>query len=206
MTPVYRTVHTLCRIAARLWFDYRVVHRERLIESGPALIVCNHVSYFDPPMVGIAYRKAIWFLARKTLLRGVGGWIYPRLQVVPVDQDNPDMTALKNIIRLLQRGERVLLFPEGARSWDGLPKPPEPGVGLVIAKAGVPVQPVRLFGTHEAMPRGASFPRPAKIRLVVGDPIAFTPEELAGKGKNHYTHLAARAMDAVTALTLPEDP
>lgn len=205
MTPVYRFFHTLCRIAAHLWFDYRVVHRERLIESGPALIICNHTSYFDPPMVGIAYRKAIWYLARKTLLRSVGAWVFPRLQVVPVDQENPDMTGLKNIIRLLQRGERVLLFPEGSRSWDGELTPPEPGVGLVIARAGVPVQPVRLFGTHEALPRGASRPRLSQIRLVVGEPLVFTPEELAGRGKEHYERLAARAMQAVADITLPED-
>lgn len=202
--PVYRFCHLTARMLARVFFGHKVIHAERLIEDGPALIVCNHVSYLDPPMVGIAFRKPIWFLARKTLFRGFGAWLYPRLQVIPVDQEVPDMTGLKNIIRLLQRGERVLLFPEGARSWDGQLQQGEPGVGLVAAKARVPVLPVRIFGAHEAMPRGATLPRPACVRVVVGEPLRFSEEELAGKGKELYARLSRRMMEAIDAITLPE--
>ncbi len=205
MSPIYRINHTLSRIAAHLWMDYRVIGREKLIEHGPALIVSNHVSYLDPPMVGIAYRSAIWYLARKSLFRGFGAWLYPRLQCIPVDQDGPDMTGLKNIIRLLKEGERVLLFPEGSRSFDGSLQKGEAGVGLVIAKAQVPVQPVRLFGTYEAMPRGGAFIRPGKVRLVVGDPLVFTPDELAGKGKDLYARLAGRVMEEIGKLEPPQE-
>jgi 1-acyl-sn-glycerol-3-phosphate acyltransferase len=205
MSPTYRICHSIARVIGRVCFQHEVIHRERLIEEGPALIVCNHVSYIDPPMVGISFRREIWFLARKTLFRGPGAWLYPRLNVIPVDQDQPDMTGLKNIIRLLQRGERVLLFPEGSRSWDGTPQKGEPGVGLVIAKTNVPVQPLRIFGAHEAMARGASLPRPGKIRIVVGEPITFTEEERRVKGKHGYSHLSARTMEAISALELPDD-
>jgi 1-acyl-sn-glycerol-3-phosphate acyltransferase len=203
MTLIYWFGHVVSRAAAFLWFDYRVIHRERLIEDGPVLIVCNHVSYLDPPMVGIAYRKPIWFLARKSLFRGFGAWLYPRLNVVPVDQEGPDMTGLKNIIRLLRRGERVLLFPEGARSYDGRIAEGEAGAGLVVAKTRVPVQPVRLFGAHEAMPRGAALPRPSKIRLVVGEPIVFADSDL-GRGREAYGRIAGRIMAEIEALRLEE--
>lgn len=204
MSPTYRVCHTLARSIAHVWFDHKVIHPERLIEDGPALIVCNHVSFIDPPMVGIAYRKPIWFLARKSLFRGFGAWLYPRLNVIPVDQEQPDMTGLKNIIRLLQKGERVLLFPEGSRSWDGAPQAGEPGVGLVIAKTGVPVQPLRLFGAHEAMPRGTTLPRPGRVRLVVGHPVVFSAEERAARDRDGYTRLSNQVMQAIAALELPE--
>ena len=204
MTPVYWLGHVVSRMAAHVWFDYRVVHPERLIQEGPVLIVCNHSSYLDPPMVGIAYRREIWFLARKSLFRGFGAWLYPRLNVVPVDQEGPDMSGLKNIIRLLHRGERVLLFPEGARSHDGRMIEGEPGVGLVVARTRAPVQPVRLFGTHEALPRGSAFPRLAKIRLVVGEPMVFAESEL-GRGRDNYARLSRQMMGAIDAIHLPRE-
>lgn len=204
MSPTYRICHSIARAVGHVIFQHEVIHRERLIEDGPALIVCNHVSYLDPPMVGISFRKEIWFLARKSLFRGFGAWLYPRLNVIPVDQDQPDMTGLKNIIRLLQRGERVLLFPEGSRSWDGTPQKGEPGVGLVIAKTGVPVQPLRIFGAHEAMPRGATLPRPGKIKVVVGEPVVFSDEERATKGKDGYLRLSEKTMQAIAALEMPD--
>jgi len=204
MSPTYRICHSIARLIGHVVFQHQVIHRERMIEDGPAIIVCNHVSFIDPPMVGIAYRKTIWFLARKSLFRGFGAWLYPRLNVIPVDQDNPDMSGLKNIIRLLQRGERVLLFPEGSRSWDGHPQPGEPGVGLVVAKTGAPVQPLRIFGAHEAMPRGSSLPRPGKIRIVVGHPIYFPKAERAAKDREGYIQLSNTMMKAINELQLPE--
>jgi len=205
MSPTYRICHSIARLVGHVCFHHDVIHRDRLIEDGPALIVCNHVSYLDPPMVGIAYRKEIWFLARKSLFRGFGAWLYPRLNVIPVNQDQPDMTGLKNIIRLLQRGERVLLFPEGSRSWDGTPQKGEPGVGLVIAKTGAPVQPLRIFGAHEAMPRGTTLPRPSQVRIVVGPPLVFSNKELAAKGRHGYAQLSDKMMQAIAAIELPPE-
>jgi 1-acyl-sn-glycerol-3-phosphate acyltransferase len=204
MSPTYRFCHSLARMVGHVCFQHEVIHRERLIEHGPALIVCNHVSFIDPPMVGISYQREIWFLARKSLFRGFGAWLYPRLNVIPVDQDQPDMTGLKNIIRLLQRGERVLLFPEGSRSWDGTLQKGEPGVGLVIARTGVPVQPVRIFGAYEAMPRGATLPRPGKIRIVIGRPMYFSETERATRERDGYTQLSEKMMQAISGLQLPE--
>ncbi|MEZ5304343.1 MAG: lysophospholipid acyltransferase family protein [Verrucomicrobiales bacterium] len=202
---IYRIGHSLFRVTGQLAFGYRVIHPERLIEDGPALIASNHASFLDPPMVGIAYDDPIWYLAHKTLFRHpFFNWLYRHWQSIPVDQDNPDFTSLKTIIKKLREGDRVLIFPEGQRSFDGELLEGQPGVGLVIAKSRAPVQPVRLFGTHEAMARGRSWPRLRRITLVVGEPIYFTDEELKAKGKDEYQALANRVMDAIAALELPE--
>ena len=73
------------------------------------------------------------------------GPIFPRLNVVPIDQERPDMSALKTVIRLLRAGESTIVFPEGARTLDGQLQPAQPGIGLIIAKTLVPVVPMRVF-------------------------------------------------------------
>ena len=85
-----------------------------MINHGPVIFAANHASYLDPPLVGIAADRAIFFLARKTLLDGPFlGWLLPKLNVIPVDQEGNDRSALKALIRILKAGEGTLVFPEG---------------------------------------------------------------------------------------------
>src|SRR5258708_16551826 len=67
MTPLYRAGHILCTAAAELAFRLKIHGRENLIEEGPAILASNHASYVDPPLVGVACRKEIFYLARKCL-------------------------------------------------------------------------------------------------------------------------------------------
>lgn len=205
---LYRIGYVLSWILFRIIFRLKVVGKEHLREawkSGGVLIACNHASYFDPPLVGVAYKKKVTFLARKTLFKkGFWAWIYPRLNAIPVDQERPDFTSLKTIIKDLKRGKPVLIFPEGERSLSGELLDGQPGVGLVIAKAKVPVLPMRLFGAYEALPRGSSKPKWfSKITLCVGPPVEFAEDELAVKGREGYQGLADRVMDAIAAIEEP---
>ncbi len=206
MSPIYWFVLNLTRIIARLFYRYRVVNPERLIENGGALLVSNHVSFFDPPCVAIAFKNHINFLARKTLFDNkFFGWLIGRLNAVPVDQERPDFTSLKKIIALLKSGERVLIFPEGERSDDGHLGQSQPGVGLVIAKSKVPVLPLRIFGNYEAYPRGAKWPKLSKVTIVVGEPLDFSNEiEEGSKSKKLYQSFSDRTMAAIAKLELPD--
>ena len=196
--------YTWFRALARACFGYEVVGREKLIEEGGALIVSNHVSFLDPPLVGTAHQQHTYYLARKTLFQGFGAWLYPRWNAIPIDQENSDMTSLKNIIKLLKSGERVVMFPEGERSWNGELSKGQAGVGLIVTKAKVPVLPVRIFGAYEAMPRGAKGVKSMPVTLVVGDPIEFSPEELKGKGRDGYQKISDRIMEEIAKIELPE--
>src|SRR5690606_20367980 len=127
----------------KVFFRHRVVNPENLIEEGPVIFAVNHQSYLDPPMAGICCRKELHFLARKSLLHWpILGPLLPKLNVVPVDQDRADMSALKTLIKLLKAGKRTIIFPEGSRTLDGNFLPAQPGLGLVVAKARVPVVPM----------------------------------------------------------------
>ena len=203
MNPYYFTVYHLTRFIARVFFRYRVIHRERIIQNGPVILAMNHQSYLDPPLAGIACDRAIYFLTRKALLDvPVLGWILPKLNVVPVDQEGNDRSALKAVIRILRAGECTIIFPEGSRPLDGNLQPALPGIGLVIAKTLAPVVPMRIFGAHEALPRGRATLRFCPITIVVGESIHFTPADIEPGGRDIYQKLGQRVMDAIAALRL----
>jgi 1-acyl-sn-glycerol-3-phosphate acyltransferase len=192
----------LSRILAKIFFRFRILHRERMIQTGPVILASNHQSYFDPPLAGNASDRPIYFLARRSLLNvPVLGWLLPKLNVIPVEQEGVDRSALKGIIKVLKQGECALVFPEGSRTFDGELLPAQPGLGLIIARTLAPVVPVRIFGAHEVLPRGGGF-HFHPITIVVGEPIYFSEADLQPRDKNLYARLSQRVMDAIAALNL----
>ena len=197
----YRFGYITSQIIAKALFSFKVVHRERIIENGGVILAMNHESYLDPPLAGIACHRELFYLARKTLLQWpVLGPILPHMNVIPVDQDRADMSALKTVIKHVRAGEATVIFPEGSRTLDGELQPAQPGLGLVIAKTRAPVVPMRIFGAHRAFPRGGK-PRPfTPITLVIGESIHFTEADLAGSGRELYQSLSERVMARIAAI------
>src|SRR3954466_2466343 len=127
MNAWYWTGYYLSKAIARIFFRFRILHRERRILTGPVILAMNHESYLDPPLAGISSGREVYFLARNTLLDvPVLGWLLPRLNVIPVDQEGNDRSALKALIRILRKGDATVVFPEGARTIDGLLQPALP--------------------------------------------------------------------------------
>ena len=203
MNIYYWLGYHLSRIVGRFFFRLHVVHRERMLQSGPVILAINHQSYLDPPLAGTTCDRAIYFLARRNLLDvPLLGWFLPKLNVIPVNQEGIDRSALKALIRVLKAGNAALIFPEGSRTVDGNLQPAEPGLGLVIAKTLAPVVPMRIFGAHEALPRGGGGFHFVPITIVIGEPIFFTAADLSPPGKDLYKRLSQRVMDAIAALRL----
>src|SRR5438270_12084693 len=203
MNFYYWIGYHLSRLAGRLFFRFRVIHRERMIQSGPVILAMNHQSYVDPPLAGIACDRAIYFLAKRTLMTTpLLRWFLPKLNVIPVNQEGVDRSALKALIRVLKSGNAALVFPEGSRTLDGNLQPAEPGLGLVIGKTFAPVVPMRIFGAHEALPRGGGGLHFVPITIVIGEPIFFNAADVGLPRKNLYQQLSQRVMDAIAALRL----
>lgn len=189
------------RALFRSFYGLRIEGHEHLVTEGSVLVVSNHQSFMDPPLVGCLWDTDTYFLARKSLFRGFTAWLYPQWNAIPVDQDRPDMGSLKTVIRLLKQGRRVVIFPEGSRTEDGNLGEAAPGVGLVAAKSGAVIQPIRIRGAYEALPRGSKCLRPSRLSLTVGPAIRLTPEEITqASGKQGYDQLAKRLMAAIAAL------
>src|SRR5438067_6956153 len=203
MNPWYWAGYTLSKLIGHIFFRYRVIHPERMIQTGPVILAMNHQSFLDPPLAGIACKRPIFFLARKTLLDvPILGWVLPKVNVIPVDQEGSDRSAIRALLRLLQAGQAALVFPEGSRTPDGQLQAAQAGLGLVIAKTLAPVVPMRIFGAYEVWPRGSRKIRLRPITLAVGEPMRFTANDLDGSGREVYRKLSQRVMDEIARLTI----
>ncbi len=135
MNIYYWLGYHLSWLVGRLFFHFRVIHRERMIQSGPVILAMNHQSYLDPPLAGTTCDRPIYFLTRRTLMdTPLLGWLLSKLNVIPVNQEGIDRSALKALIRVLKSGNAALVFPEGSRTLNGNLQPAERGLGLVIAR------------------------------------------------------------------------
>ncbi|HEY6070197.1 MAG TPA: lysophospholipid acyltransferase family protein [Chthoniobacterales bacterium] len=205
MNFYYWLGYNLSRLLAKLFYGFRIIHRERMIQTGPVILASNHQSFFDPPLAGNACDRAIFFLAKKSLMKvPILGWLLSKLNVVPVNLEG-DRSALKALIRILSAGECALVFPEGTRTPDGKLQRAQPGLGLVIAKTRAPVVPMRIFGAYEIWPIHGKMRFSGKITIVVGGPIYFSDADFVGEKKDLYARLSQRVMDAIAAIQLPEE-
>ena len=199
MTVWYWFGYSLSKAIAKTFFHYRVIGAENMIEEGPCIIAANHCSNLDPPLVGIACKRAIHYLGKKSLLDWpVLGPIFPQLNVIPVDQKNAARSALMGAIRVVKSGGAVLIFPEGSRSPDGKLQPAQPGIGMIVAKTGAPVVPVRVSGSFQAFPRGTPIPHFVPVTVTIGSPVLF--EKTGTEDRAFYQKTSGRIMDAVGTL------
>lgn len=195
----YWLIKILMGSMAKAFFGYHVVGCEKRLERGGAVIASNHASFMDPPLVGVAYAEDIYYLARATLFKGPFSWLFPQLKAVPVDRNGADLKSMKTILRTLKGGKRVLMFPEGTRTSDGELMEAKAGVGMLVAKSGVPVQPVRVVGSYEAWPRTGKM-KFVPLTVYIGDPIYFDPAELKSMGRDAYQFIANRIMEEIGKL------
>ena len=209
MTIWYWLGHTLTKILGKFRLSFRVQNGGNLDELADGLlIVSNHVSFLDPPLIGTAFRKAIHYFARKTLFdHPVSNFLFTQCNAIPVDPSKPELSSLKKVIALLKDGEKVLIFPEGERSWDGkIEMEGQPGVGMIVSKARVPILPVRLFGPEKSLARGGKKILKHPVTLVIGEVIQ--PEDLIDEElptRERYKVIANRVMQEIAKLEMTDD-
>ncbi len=201
MTFWYLLGYSLSKALAKTFFNYRVIGAENMIEEGPCIIAANHCSFFDPPLVGVACKRAIHYLARKSLLEWpILGPIFPDLNVIPVDRKNADRSALMGAIRVVKNGGAVLIFPEGTRSPDGNLQPAQPGLGMIMAKTGAPVVPVRLRGSYEVFNRHMKLPVLGSVDIRIGRPIRVVGTSDSFEARENYLKMSANVLASIAVL------
>lgn len=186
----------------RFVFRLRVVGHENIPVTGPALICANHQSFIDPPLVGSSMRRPIHFMARHDLFTvPVLGWLIARVNAFPVKRTGAgDPAAFKNIFRLLENGEIVLLFPEGTRSRDGNLQKALPGAGMIAYNARVPLIPCYVHGSREVLPRGSKFLHFHRLTVTFGKPIDFTGHYQRERSKDLYREMSVKIMGEIAVL------
>jgi 1-acyl-sn-glycerol-3-phosphate acyltransferase len=134
-----------------LAFHVDVTGRDNLPKKGACIIASNHISYLDPPLLGFASGRELHYLAKEGLFTEANKaftWLITAYNAIPLRREGADLTALRRVLSLLERGEVVVLFPEGTRSTSGRLLPAKPGLGFVAWHAGVPVIPVYISGAN----------------------------------------------------------
>lgn len=179
----------------KLLFRIEVTGREFIPRKGGLLLVSNHASYVDPVVLGVACPRPLYFFARWGLFQNpLFGALIRALHAFPVRVGRTDKEAILESIEKLIEGKTVVLFPEGSRSWDGSLRQGHTGAGLLAVRSRVPVLPVYIQGSHEALPRGAKMIRPKKISVHFGKPLSFHhfTEPPLGKGESSDKLLKSR--------------
>jgi len=144
------------------------------------LVVSNHQSHFDPPLVGIGCGRQMSYVARETLFRfRPFGWWLKSIGAIPIDRDGLGLSGIKESLKRLKRGEMVLIFPEGTRTSDGEIGPFRPGFTALAARSKAAILPAAVEGAFQAWPRTKKFPGLGKIRVHFGRVIPHS--EIAGR-------------------------
>ncbi len=185
----YTIARAICRIFFKLFFRVRVRGEGNIPGRGPVLIAPNHVSFLDPVAVGTATRRRIHYMARDDLFTvPVLGRLIKHLNTFPVKRDRPDPQAIKEALRVLEKGEALLLFPEGTRSPDGKLLPGQLGIGMLAWHSRATVIPTAIIGSDKALPVGAKWIKRERIEVRFGK--AISPEEFSEKRNRRETYQA----------------
>ncbi|MDR3563910.1 MAG: lysophospholipid acyltransferase family protein [Negativicutes bacterium] len=158
---VYKIIRFLVKCLLVAVFRLRVTGLENM-PSGGCIVASNHISLWDPPLIGCALpvRRPIHFMAKEELFRiPIFSWVITQLQAFPVRRGAADRNAIRAAIQLLSDGEIVGMFPEGTRSKTGRLGTAQPGLGMLAVKAGVPIIPVALTGSNQVFGKGQIFPQ-----------------------------------------------
>lgn len=205
MSPLYGICHYIISCVYDAFFRGEVVGVENLPKTGAFIVASNHASHLDPPAVGCHIPRQLAFFARKTLWKGgVATWWLDGVGAIPVDRDgSSDVGAMKNVLRALQAGKVVTLFPEGTRSPDGTLQPPKSGVGMIACRSRVPVVPARIFNSHIAFGRDGKLRLGTRMPIVYGRPLFPEDYDDPKAGKERYQLASEKIMAAIGALREP---
>lgn len=200
---LYRVCRALLTVFFKLYNRFEVIGLQNVPREGGVLLAANHASFLDPPALGCAVpHRYVRYMARDTLFANrLFGAFLRKIAAVPISREKGDVAALKKAISLLKSGECLGLFPEGTRTRDGKLQPPKPGIGFLVAKAGVPVVPAYIDGTFQALSRNHKWIRPAKIRVLFGPPILPTEWESVPDARDKYEQIGELVMDRIRRLS-----
>src|SRR5215210_6090890 len=168
---VYWLVRGVLQPFFHLYFRLSRIGREH-VPDGPVIIASNHRSFLDPFVIATIARRPLYYVAKEELFRNrLTGWLLNNLGAFPVRRGQGDGDMIETARAILERGDAVLIFPEGTRIRPGALGRPRRGVGRLALETGAPVVPVAVIGT-EAVRKGWRI-RPHKVRVRVGRPLTF---------------------------------
>jgi 1-acyl-sn-glycerol-3-phosphate acyltransferase len=190
MGVVFSTSNVLMKWALRFWGDWQVEGRENVPQDGPLIVVSNHLSNLDPPILAASIPRRLYFMAKRGIFHDpVVSSFLKAWGAFPLNRDGADISAIRWSLQTLERGGGLAIFPEGTRSPKGI-KNPISGVALIARKSGAPILPVGITGTESVGPPWQiAFPR-GEFKVNIGTP--FTA------GQNYDSETSRNDLEATT--------
>lgn len=186
---------------------WRVWGREQIPRSGGLIVASNHISFWDPPLIGAILPREVHYLAKEELFSNpVFGAVIRSYNAIPIRRGMVDLSGMARAVETLRRGGALMLFPEGTRMRDGRLHPARPGVGMMAVNAGVPVVPCYISGSDRP---GRWLLRRERVRVTFGVP--WTWQELAGPegdltpGRALYQRVSDAVMAEVARLRAEQE-
>ena len=163
----------------RRYFRMEVEGAEHMPPEGPLVLVANHESMWDIPLLVVASPRPIVFMAKQGVYNSpFNRWFFTRLGGFPVRLGGRDPAAVRKARAVVRAGRVLGIYPEGTRVRAGELGPFRSGAARIALGEGVPIMPAAMRGTGEIWPKGARYPRPARVRVRFGAPIHV--ERIAG--------------------------
>ena len=200
---------TIAGVLGRLLFDARVAGVEHVPREGAFIIVSNHCSNVDPPLIGWAtghqVGRIVHFMA-KIEMRGwpIIGWLATQSAVYFVRRGEGDRSAQRFSLEALAAGRPIGVFPEGTRSRDGHLTPGKSGAAFLAMRSGASVLPVAIAGTQRIFPGRARWPHPTRIRIRIGEPFTLPHQPDGRLDRGDLAAGTDRIMAEIARLLPPE--
>jgi 1-acyl-sn-glycerol-3-phosphate acyltransferase len=189
----YRFMRGVVIAITRTYFRARVTGMENLPRTGPYILSPIHRSNLDTPFVALATRRRLRYMGKESLWKSrFGAWFFTALGGFPVQRGHADREALRACQQVLERGEPLVLFPEGTRQLGPDVQHFFDGAAFLSCRTGAPIVPVGLGGSEAAMPKGSKMVYPVRMTIVIGEPILPPP----GSGTGRTSRKAIKAMTA----------
>ena len=180
-----------------LYFRGCVEGTKHVPRQGPLLIVANHASDFDPPILSSCVQRPVSYMAKEELFQvPILGPAIRLYGAYPVKRGSADRSAIREALKQLEQGWAVGVFLQGTRTPDGRIPSPKLGAALIAAKAKVPMLPVSLWGTQGILSKGTKLPHRVPVTVRIGLPIA-PPESTA---KEDLLQVTQDCTDAIHKL------
>jgi 1-acyl-sn-glycerol-3-phosphate acyltransferase len=193
----------------RLFFGLRVEGVERIPRSGAFIVVANHCSNLDPPMLGWAtghqVGRIVHFMAKIEMRRWpVIGWLATQSGVYFVRRGEGDRAAQRFSLEALADGLPIAVFPEGTRSRDGRMRDFKDGAAYLALRSGAPVLPVGISGSQGMFPGRSRLPHRTRVTIRIGEPISLSGGTSGRVDRDLLATATARLRAAVAELLPPE--
>jgi 1-acyl-sn-glycerol-3-phosphate acyltransferase len=206
MELLYLASNIAQRLTLWLFSDYKVEGKENVPPMGPLLVVSNHMSNMDPPLLGVSLPRRTWFLAKDNMFRGRGRrlrhWFLTSYGGFPLNREGTDIRAYRWALRKLEQDGALVVFPEGTRSKTGSMGKGLSGVVRLALKTQAPLIPVAITGTERLGSWARVFNPTGTIRVKIG--TVFSLPSVEGKlSPEVLDSLTETVMRRVAAL-LPE--